>query len=65
MTLPRPSPWRGGGCSAKSDVLSSDNRDGKYYKWVETKTLKINVLRLPPLQGEGRGGVIIDQIELK
>jgi hypothetical protein len=33
-------------------------------KWFETKTLKINVLRLPPLQGEGRGGVIIDQIEL-
>jgi len=64
MTPPRPSPWRGGGCSAKSDMLNSDNRDSKYYKWFETKTLKINVLRLPPLQGEGRGGVILDQIEL-
>ena len=64
MTPPRPSPWRGGGCPAKSDMLYSDNRDSKYYKWFETKTLKINVLRLPPLQGEGRGGVILDQIEL-
>ena len=61
MTPPRPSPWRGGGCSTKSDMLYSDNRDSMYYKWFETKTLKINVLRLPPLQGEGRGGVIIDQ----
>ncbi len=64
MTPPHPSPWRGGGCSAKSDMLYSDNRDSKYYKCYETKTLKINVLRLPPLQGEGRGGVIIDQMEL-
>ena len=45
-------------------MLYSDNRDRIYHKWFETKTLKINVLRLPPLQGEGRGGVIIDQIEL-
>ncbi len=64
MTPPRPSPWRGGGCSAKSDMFYSDNRDSKYYKWFKTKILKINVLRLPPLQGEGRGGVIIDLIEL-
>jgi len=64
MTPPRPSPWRGGGCSAKSDILYSANRDSKYYKWFETKILKINVLSLPHLQGEGRGGVILDQMEL-